>query len=251
MKYKCPCCGFYTMPQSIGDTYDICPVCYWEDDGLQLQNPDIAGGANKVSLNEARENYKKFGACELELKGHVRKPRKADCICADITEVLINKGRVNKAWISLEGYLEVICGDYFLQGRWDGFEFVYWKKDSHAQEGSIMGKENMVAIVSESTSMAFVCNHFYEKFCDDTKEYGFTYIRMDSLVEENLTCKHPERLPEEYQHIVWINDDFLDDDRLEFDYDAFDLIDAGMEYLNPKHFSIYELARKRNETCLF
>lgn len=30
----------------------------WENDGLQNHNPDYAGGANKMSLNEARKAYK-------------------------------------------------------------------------------------------------------------------------------------------------------------------------------------------------
>lgn len=46
------------------DEYDICPVCFWERDLYQEKNPDYAGGANKVSLNEARKNYSEFGACE-------------------------------------------------------------------------------------------------------------------------------------------------------------------------------------------
>ena len=29
--YACPCCGFLTLPSRGG--YDICPVCFWEDDG--------------------------------------------------------------------------------------------------------------------------------------------------------------------------------------------------------------------------
>ena len=36
--------------------------------------PDYEGGANELSLNESRENYKKYGACEERLLQHVRKP---------------------------------------------------------------------------------------------------------------------------------------------------------------------------------
>lgn len=56
-KFKCPVCGKYTFQEN--DDYDICPVCMWENDGLQNKYPDLAGGANDMSLNQAREAYKK------------------------------------------------------------------------------------------------------------------------------------------------------------------------------------------------
>lgn len=76
MKHKCPCCGFYTFNEKPGGTYGICPVCFWEDDWLQLQDKNYTGGANKVSLMQARKNFTEFGACEREMKKFVRKPRK-------------------------------------------------------------------------------------------------------------------------------------------------------------------------------
>jgi hypothetical protein len=61
--YSCGCCGFLTLSEGTHDTFEICPVCNWEDDDVQFHNPDFCGGANQESLNEARENYKKYGAC--------------------------------------------------------------------------------------------------------------------------------------------------------------------------------------------
>lgn len=37
--------------------YEICSVCNWENDPIQLTNPEFRGGANKESLLEARESY--------------------------------------------------------------------------------------------------------------------------------------------------------------------------------------------------
>ena len=71
-KYKCPCCGYYTLPEL--RLYDICPVCNWEDDIVQFQDPDFEGGANEESLNQARENYKDFGAINKKYIDEVRKP---------------------------------------------------------------------------------------------------------------------------------------------------------------------------------
>jgi hypothetical protein len=45
---------------------------------VQFNDPDYVGGANKVSLNQARKNFLEFGASELEWKKYVRAPGKHD-----------------------------------------------------------------------------------------------------------------------------------------------------------------------------
>ena len=70
----CSCCGWLTLMER--GAYDICPVCFWEDDGQDEHDADeVRGGPNgALSLTEARGNYLAFGAvdeCGLE---HVRAP---------------------------------------------------------------------------------------------------------------------------------------------------------------------------------
>ena len=50
--HPCPCCGEESLSE-IGN-YEICRVCGWEDDPVQREDPNYAGGANSLSLNEAR-----------------------------------------------------------------------------------------------------------------------------------------------------------------------------------------------------
>ncbi|MCD8017846.1 MAG: hypothetical protein LUE97_08635 [Oscillospiraceae bacterium] len=54
-KHKCPVCGQYEFPDE--DSFDVCEVCGWEDDGLQEDDPDYAGGANHYSLNQFRKEW--------------------------------------------------------------------------------------------------------------------------------------------------------------------------------------------------
>ncbi len=68
--YECKCCGCLT----IEDEYDICPVCFWEADPYQEKYPDYEGGANKVSLIQAKENYLSFGAAKEWDVEYVRDP---------------------------------------------------------------------------------------------------------------------------------------------------------------------------------
>lgn len=74
MKYKCQCCGYYTLHEVPTGTFEICEVCYWEDDILQSNNPSVRAGVNPVSLNEARENYLNFGASSKDVLPYVREP---------------------------------------------------------------------------------------------------------------------------------------------------------------------------------
>ncbi len=72
-KYQCACCQHFTLDSEQGH-FDICPVCYWQDDEIQLSKPDYQGGANTISLNRARLNYKKIGAIQDCYLSHVRAP---------------------------------------------------------------------------------------------------------------------------------------------------------------------------------
>lgn len=84
-KYQCPCCKYYTFDLPVDNTFDICPVCYWADDGVQLYDPSYAGGANSMSLIEARENFKKHQAKDLNRKAFVRRPTKEEL--ADVVQL--------------------------------------------------------------------------------------------------------------------------------------------------------------------
>ena len=50
----CPSCGFYSIGESIFGSFNICDICGWEDDNVQLANPSSSGGANKISLIESQ-----------------------------------------------------------------------------------------------------------------------------------------------------------------------------------------------------
>jgi len=54
MSLPCPACGFLTIIDDCYGSYHICEVCGWEDDGVQLANSSLSGGANWESLNEAQ-----------------------------------------------------------------------------------------------------------------------------------------------------------------------------------------------------
>lgn len=79
--YKCLCCGYLTLGEEPPGTFQICPVCYWEDDPVQAADPMYEGGANGVSLNQARINFHGFGASIRQALKLVRDPLPEEIPC--------------------------------------------------------------------------------------------------------------------------------------------------------------------------
>lgn len=73
-RHACPCCGYLTLREPPPGTYALCPVCWWEDDGVQFRDPDRRGGANAPSLKEARVHFAQIGASDPDLVSSVRQP---------------------------------------------------------------------------------------------------------------------------------------------------------------------------------
>lgn len=65
--FGCPCCHYLTLSEHGG--YDICTVCFWEDDGATLD--EDYSGPNHQTLKEGRDNFIKFGACDEKSNEHV------------------------------------------------------------------------------------------------------------------------------------------------------------------------------------
>src|SRR5687767_13680265 len=98
--FICPCCDFRTLDEPPPCTFDICPICFWEDDTVQYHDADLAGGANHVSLNRARHNYRDFGVSELRFQEHVRQPTQE--------EIFEKLSRVSGAPVDIETELTLI-----------------------------------------------------------------------------------------------------------------------------------------------
>ena len=78
-KYQCPCCGCYTYPvPPKNDCGYICQVCFWENDPFISGDVDPSCSNHGITLKEGRDNYKMFGACEIEMVKYVRPPREEE-----------------------------------------------------------------------------------------------------------------------------------------------------------------------------
>lgn len=83
--FPCASCGFLVFDEPVG-SYDICPICDWEDDHVQLRYPRMGGGANRKSLLESQIEILESIPAEIrEHDGHIRHPnwrplRYVDCV---------------------------------------------------------------------------------------------------------------------------------------------------------------------------
>lgn len=115
-KYTCPCCGYLTINEQPG-SYDICHVCFWEDDPVQLLDPWYAGGANRLSLQESQRNVVTIGACDengLEHARGVQPGDRRDSQWRMVTEA--DKGKVKKPReISAAAWEDLKMWYYWLQ----------------------------------------------------------------------------------------------------------------------------------------
>ncbi|MDJ1135119.1 CPCC family cysteine-rich protein [Streptomyces iconiensis] len=70
--YPCPCCGRLVYEAPPG-SFQICPVCGWEDDLVQLRWPG-ASGTNRRPLMEAQLLYREVGITHSEFVPKIRLP---------------------------------------------------------------------------------------------------------------------------------------------------------------------------------
>ncbi len=68
-RQQCPCCDYYSLAER--GNYLICKVCFWEDDGLDIDALDEHSGPNHMTLREDRANFRRCGACDEAMLPHV------------------------------------------------------------------------------------------------------------------------------------------------------------------------------------
>lgn len=167
----------------------------------------------------------------------------------ELNEYIIQseKRRSNKVNISLSGKLEGIIGNYFVFGEGTCDKDFHWLTvyyDSNIDtytEAVELVPSNIVAYVSSDYRWGFVLSSHIQKFKENVSEYGISCIPISSFENEILQCSHTNLMPCEFSDIAWIDDDFMDNENIPFDYESFALIDEGVHYLNPKHFSVAQL----------
>jgi hypothetical protein len=71
--FLCEVCGYKT----VSHPYDICTVCFWEQEMLEESeyNEPTGGPNDELSVNDARRNFEKLGAVSERLLQYVVPPK--------------------------------------------------------------------------------------------------------------------------------------------------------------------------------
>lgn len=160
----------------------------------------------------------------------------------DVSSFFLISSGTKTQKLSLCGYLEAIIGKYFLaqSGNPDAYWYaIYYDASIDGYDECVeVTDKNLMGYVYCDDRVAFVLNSFLERFINDTFDYNICYVGVDSLDEECLECRKYSDYSEHILPALWIEDDFLNNEKIPFDYEKFELIDEGVKYLNPKHFSV-------------
>lgn len=75
MRYRCPCCGYFTYSHPPEEAHGyICRVCFWENDRFAEGQDDSSDSNHGLTLTEARSNFERLGACEAAMLPYVKPP---------------------------------------------------------------------------------------------------------------------------------------------------------------------------------
>lgn len=171
----------------------------------------------------------------------------------EIGKLLISNEQKHNFSISLWCKLEAIIGNYFLseitygvyRGLWNT---IYFDPEVNSETECVECiPENLIGYVDRKERWVFILNKYLKKFKEDTTEYNLKYIGVPSMQEKILQCSYIGSLPNEFSQVSWIDDDFMDDEKVPFDFVKFAIIDSGKNYLNPKHFSVNQLIKITQE----
>ena len=170
----------------------------------------------------------------------------------ELTKCLQLRRKPHCANISLSGWLCAMVGNYYVNGEGGGYDEFHWLSIYYDAEVDTFTEaveqthHNLVAYVSSDYKWCFVLDKHARKFKKDTADYGLCYISVEDFGKEMLKCSNIDLLPQEFSNIVWIDDDFMNNETIPFDFDNFALIDDHVPYLNPKHFSVGQLIMVMN-----
>ena len=84
-RFQCPCCDHFTLGER--RSFEVCPICAWEDDGQDLDELDLVSTPNHITLPQGRSNFQSFGASDQSALGLVARPEERDGVRRELRTI--------------------------------------------------------------------------------------------------------------------------------------------------------------------
>ncbi|MBR6402131.1 MAG: NUDIX domain-containing protein [Eubacterium sp.] len=204
---KCPVCGNDTFDEEDYE-YEICPECFWEYDISQVNNPDLAGGANNHSLNGYKKIYEGLKKDNPQFSCQNESDRKKI--------VMMDKNTEDEELVWEEVSTEHIVQDEWIDFRKTAFRF----PDGNVFEPFYTySRRDYVVVVAEDEEGRLICvKQFRQGIREVTTEFPAGGIEREdgkqygsnSSAEDALEAAKRELIEEtgyesdEWEHLISI-----------------------------------------------
>ena len=181
--YFCLCCGYKTLEEKPPGTHEICEICFWQDDSGE-------GGANHITLRQAKNNFKNFGVSDLRFKDRLRKPTKDD-IRHDDWETLFWPGEKNKSIYTVLPERKTETDHYIINEA---------GKPAHKE---VLYKPAIYIIEGNDDMTAFMNKYTIEgKWIGDTWHFNFEEAKHQAEFEFDEPIKKWIEIPESIEDLI-------------------------------------------------
>ena len=116
LRNTCPVCGYLTLDER--DSFEICSICFWEDDGIDDCEANLMSGPNHMTLNEARHKFQTAKNIILNPENDNSIKSKISAYFLELDNLIVNNSKNKELVLKVQN--ELI--ELFLQNKIYGIE---------------------------------------------------------------------------------------------------------------------------------
>ncbi len=187
-RYRCACCNNRTIEGYLIHYYnEPCPVCHWQNNSAQNNNPEI-DGINKISLKKAQQNYQNIGAIKEEYLSIVRKPTDKEKVKLDLDRIikLLKVTLIKEGFKKNKDHIYEYRKNYFKVDYQEEKIFVEKAKSQEEAMKNVWETLDQLEVDLDYKSLVEKMVTIMKKSCEKKKTKKLTKIEKDEIVGEEI-----------------------------------------------------------------